>query len=126
MTYDQASRNPGFAFKKDPLAFWRRQHAFKYQMLQSSPNAVHDAVAQLVHHYMSTRRSSHRSASVITQNVDGFDWASSLGVEIFEIHGNLDYMRCSKPCSSNLYPSRLGDVSELNEVPTCPKCGALC
>jgi len=49
-----------------------------------------------------------------------------MGGEVFEIHGNLDYMRCSKECSEDLYPSNLGAPRDLTAVPKCPKCGQIC
>ena len=88
-------------------------------MLEQTPNAVHHAIAQLVHFYNST----NRRGFVVTENVDGFDRASALSGEVYEIHGNLDYMRCSKECTQDLYPSDLGSVSRVIETPTCPKCG---
>ena len=48
-----------------------------------------------------------------------------MGEEVYEIHGNLDYMRCRNECTTDVYPSNL-PLPNLNEVPTCPKCGALC
>ena len=91
-------------------------------MRECGPNVVHDAIARLVDFFNSTGK----NGCVITQNPDGFDRASSLGGEVFEINGNLDYMSCSKECSAELYPSILGSASIINKVPTCPKCGALC
>ena len=82
---------------------------FKSQLQECQPNVVHQAIARLVNHFNST----DRSGFVITQNVDGFDRASSLGGEVFEIHGNLDYMRCSEECSEDVYPSGLGGSPEL-------------
>ena len=64
---------------------------------------------------------------MVTQNVDGFDWASTQGGEVFEIHGNLDYMRCSQSCTDgHLYPSHIGEMRNITSIPKCPKCGAIC
>ena len=76
-------------------------------MRDLQPNAVNQAAAQLVHHFNST----NRSGCVITQNIDGIDRAVSLGEQVFEINGNLDFMRCSKCCSLELYPSVLNNAS---------------
>ena len=63
---------------------------------------------------------------MITQNLDGFDRTASRGGEVFEICGNLDFMRCSKDCSDALYPNTLDSYPELINLPKCPKCRALC
>ena len=120
MTYQESAYSNVFA--EFPFDFWSAMSNLKSQMQEFQPNVVHHAIARLVNHFNST----HRSGFVITQNVDGFDRASSLGGELFEIHGNLDYMRCSEECSEDLFPSGLGDSPELVQVPTCPRCGAIC
>ena len=75
-------------------------------MRQCVPNNITSAIAQLVNFFNST----NRSGFVITQNLDGFDRAASLGGEVFEINGNLDFMRCSKSCSNDLYPNTLSSA----------------
>lgn len=89
MTHEEAAMRS--VFDEYPLDFWRKQHVFKRSVNGLRPNAVHDAVARLSQFYNSTGK----SAFVITQNIDGFDRACAQGGEVFEIHGNLDYMRCS-------------------------------
>ena len=49
-----------------------------------------------------------------------------MGGEVFEIHGNLDYMRCRNECTQDLYPSNLPREPDLSSVPTCPNCGDIC
>lgn len=109
-------------FEEFPLDYWNKQHKFKQLTKQCEPNVVHHAIARLVNHFC-TRKTS---GFVITMNIDGFDRAVTQGGEIFEIHGNLDYMRCSNQCTQDLLPSNLGSPDELTTVPTCPNCGALC
>lgn len=109
-------------FEEFPLDYWNKQHKFKQVTKQCRPNAVHHAIARLIN-YFNTEKTT---GFVITQNIDGFDRAAKLAGEIFEIHGNLDQMKCSKLCSPDLYPSNLGRDEELTAVPTCPKCGAMC
>ena len=83
---------------------------------------MNNTVADLVDFFNST----NRRGFVITQSLDGFDRALSRGGEVFEICGNLDFMRCSKDCNTDLYPNTLVSAPELNNLPTCPQCGALC
>ena len=101
-------------FEEFPLDFWNKQHKFKQVTKQCRPNAVHHAIARLVNFFVTEKANGF----VITQNIDGFDRASQLGGAVFEIHGNLDYMKCSKLCSADLYPSNLGTEEELPAVPT--------
>ena len=48
---------------------------------------MHRAAAQLVNFFNST----NRSGCVITLNIDGFDRKMSLGEEVYEFNGNLDF-----------------------------------
>lgn len=69
---------------------------------------------------------------LLTQNVDGIHLrAGNSAPRTFEIHGNLDYMRCLDECSGKLIamdrdlqlPSRDSDLSEANwQRLTCPEC----
>lgn len=120
MTHQEAAHRS--IFEQHPLDYWNKQHKFKQTTSQCQPNAVHHAIARLVSYF----NTSKTSGFVITQNIDGFDRVATQGGEIFEIHGNLDYMKCSKQCSQDLYPSNLGVPQELTAVPTCPKCGEFC
>ncbi len=57
---------------------------------------------------------------LVTQNVDGLHLRAGNSVErTFEVHGNIDYFRCSKNCSFQRH--RLTE----NAIPTCPACGAM-
>jgi NAD-dependent SIR2 family protein deacetylase len=41
--------------------------------------------------------------------------------DIYEINGNINYMRCMKNCTKRLLPGPVL-TSSLEEVPTCPYC----
>jgi len=111
------------ASKNTLLDFWRKQIAFKQKMLAFQPNAVHHAAARLVHYFNSTERTGF----VVTQNVDGFDKAVTQGGEVFEIHGNIDYMRSRKQNNDGtLYPSHIAEMGDITEVPTSPRSRTLC
>lgn len=72
--------------------------------------------------------------TLITQNIDGLHLRAGNSMErTFQIHGNLNYMRCTRPCSSTLHyiPDEFPAIQR-NEEPTkadwdmivCPGCGA--
>jgi NAD-dependent SIR2 family protein deacetylase len=64
-----------------------------------------------------------RTGGLLTTRVDGLARKIlSTDSTLHEINGNLNYMRCSKSCSREVYkvPENGG------YVPTCPQCGHLC
>ncbi len=71
--------------------------------------------------------------TLITQNIDGLHLRAGNSMErTFQIHGNLNYMRCTKPCSTKLHyiPDEFPFIQR-NEEPSdtdwnlivCPDCG---
>lgn len=69
---------------------------------------------------------------VITSNDDGLIYRSDLKKECITAPcGNGDFLQCSKPCSEQLYPAKLGlddliaHYEKTGEIETleCPKCG---
>ena len=71
--------------------------------------------------------------TLITQNVDGLHIrAGNSHNRTYQIHGNIEYMRCDQSCSMTLYPipddmppiSRDEDLSDKEwELLKCPGCG---
>ncbi|MBF0200736.1 MAG: RNA polymerase subunit sigma [Desulfamplus sp.] len=71
--------------------------------------------------------------TLITQNVDGLHIrAGNSQKKTYQIHGNIDYMRCDKFCSMTIYPipddipliSRGDDLSGKDwQLLSCPGCG---
>ena len=71
---------------------------------------------------------------LVTQNVDGLHLrAGNSLARTWQIHGNIDYMRCAKACTSGLFPipdgllpwprdRRLDDAARARLL--CPRCGA--
>jgi len=82
------------------------------------------------------RRWGERSdggALVYTSNVDGqFQRAGFAEAQVWECHGSLLHLQCSRPCSADVWSAE-GFVPEvdvqrcelLGELPLCPRCGAL-
>lgn len=72
---------------------------------------------------------------LITQNVDGIHLRAGNTLErTYQVHGNLNYMRCCKECSPTVYPipegmpkkSRGEDLSIAEwDMLKCPKCGSM-
>ena len=94
----------------------------------SQPNAGHQALRRL-------DQELRDRFVLVTQNVDGLHLRAGNAPErTYEIHGNIDYMRCSLECSAERYPvppvfdpwtreSALTD--ELWRHLRCPACGAM-
>lgn len=72
---------------------------------------------------------------VITQNVDGLHLRAGNTLErTYQVHGNLNYMRCSRDCSPAAYPipedmpkkARGEDLSGAEwDMLTCPACSCM-
>jgi NAD-dependent SIR2 family protein deacetylase len=74
-----------------------------------------------------------RGAFVFTSNVDGqFTRAGFDPNRIVEAHGAIDFLQCTRPCRSDIFPAE-GVAVRVDEstlraerpLPTCPQCGAL-
>ena len=94
----------------------------------AEPNAAHRAVAEL-------EAGLGDRFVLVTQNVDGLHLrAGSSPGRTFQIHGNVDFMRCADECTGETYAipdsidlewpkaRRLSD--EEREALRCPRCGA--
>jgi NAD-dependent deacetylase len=88
------------------------------------PNAGHYAIARI-------EQQLGEQFHLITQNIDGLHFrAGSCPERTYEIHGSLEYVRCSRECSKALYPFpnlvKAKDESitaQEWELLKCPKCG---
>lgn len=105
-----------------PWYLWRRSMCAK-----AVPNAAHLALKTL-NDVLGAR------FRLITQNVDGLHRSAGHDPrEIFEIHGNIHFMRCSTRCTDDVVPipealadwpkeRRLTDADRT--ILLCPRCGA--
>ena len=92
------------------------------------PNPGHFAIAEM-EALLSNR------LRVITQNVDGLHLRAGNTLErTYQVHGNLNYMRCSRDCSPAAYPipedmhkkARGEDLSGAEwDMLMCPACGCM-
>ncbi len=116
------------AFENDPEVVWP-WYLFRRSTCRSAhPNPGHLALVQL-------EEAFGDRFVLVTQNVDGLHLRAGNSLErTYQIHGNIDYMRCSKECSGalievpeGLEPWNRGDRLEdaHRELLRCPACGAL-
>lgn len=115
-------------FKQAPLEVWNWYCYRRTLCLNASPNRGHFAIAEL-------ENKLEDRFTLITQNVDGLHLIAGNSFErTYQIHGNLQYMRCSRECSTELYP--IPDFipttpiekyfpGELLQQLRCPKCGEM-
>lgn len=115
------------AFERMPYVVWAWYAYRRTVCRQAVPNMAHRAAALM------EQRLGDRFL-LITQNVDGLHLrAGNSPQRTYQIHGNIDFMRCYEECSSELYPigERLGDKRQGQGLtPTekaalvCPRCKA--
>ncbi|MEZ4384367.1 MAG: Sir2 family NAD-dependent protein deacetylase [Nannocystaceae bacterium] len=94
----------------------------------AGPNDAHHALARL------DERLGER-LHLITQNVDGLHLqAGSPAARTYQVHGNIDFMRCGDGCSPATYPLPAGVPHKAKDERLrddefaslrCPRCGAV-
>jgi NAD-dependent deacetylase len=93
----------------------------------AKPNAAHRALVSCEH-------GLGERFTLITQNVDGLHLrAGNTAPRTYQIHGNIDFMRCAEACCDDLFaipeaiaPKNKGDSLTTAEsaLLVCPKCGS--
>jgi NAD-dependent deacetylase len=114
------------AFQRMPLDLWGWYLYRRARYHAATPNAAHRAIAAL------ERRLGDRCL-LVTENVDGLHLRAGNSVgRTYQIHGNVDFARCSAECSPEIrrlpddfardwkWGQRPGDA-EVQEL-TCPRC----
>lgn len=115
------------AFREMPDEIWT-WYLYRLGICRAAaPNPAHDAV-------VACEKALGDRFTLITQNVDGLHLRAGNAPErTFEIHGNIDFMRCADECHTGLYPipegvgmKQKGDQLLADEVALlrCPICGA--
>eukprot|EP00826_Nyctotherus_ovalis_P021110 TRINITY_DN1674_c0_g2_i10.p1 TRINITY_DN1674_c0_g2~~TRINITY_DN1674_c0_g2_i10.p1 ORF type:complete len:283 (+),score=49.87 TRINITY_DN1674_c0_g2_i10:168-1016(+) len=126
-------------FDMNPYECWKRSYIFYNKMLESKPNICHYSILAM----QKAALSKNVELNLVTQNIDGYHadliketklFANpevSEGMPmygytngVYEIHGNLHYMRCSVDFCSNRYLYRVPPVYNEYESPKCKKCGS--
>jgi NAD-dependent deacetylase len=115
------------AFRHMPDEVWSWYLYRRTICHQARPNAGHLALVEL-----EKRFGNH--FTLITQNVDGLHLRAGNTLDrTFQIHGNVDYMRCATDCTPDIYlipepiplkakGSSLTDAER--ELLRCPRCGS--
>lgn len=113
-------------FLKQPLEVWK-WFLFRNTVCRAAkPNLGHIALVEI-------EKMLGDKFALITQNVDGLHIRAGNTYErMYAIHGDLNYSRCSKECSDELYPfpnipkQREEDLTKQEiEMLKCTKCGEL-
>jgi NAD-dependent deacetylase len=113
------------AFSRMPAEVWGWYLYRRSASQQASPNPGHLALGQL------ERRLGDRFL-LVTQNVDGLHLRAGSS-RLFEIHGNIDFMRCSQACCAEKFPivniRIFGKQQQLSPDQLaslrCPRCEAM-
>ncbi|NIU66732.1 MAG: RNA polymerase subunit sigma, partial [Actinobacteria bacterium] len=115
------------AFSQMPDEVWAWYLYRRSVCRGAEPNAGHVAIAEL------EKKLGDRFV-LITQNVDGLHLrAGSTPERTFQIHGNIDFMRCADDCRTDLHPipdevdpkweKGRGMDAVTRELLLCPACG---
>lgn len=114
-------------FRMMPAEVWQWYLYRKTICAQAVPNAGHAAIAEL-------EKLLQDRFCLITQNVDGLHLrAGNSLARTYQIHGNINYMRCSDECSTDVVPIPSEIPPKTKNVPltdaeqrllVCPRCGA--
>lgn len=85
-------------FTQKPKEVWRWYCYRRAVCLNAEPNSGHRAIVDL-------EELLRDRFTLITQNVDGLHLrAGSSSERTYQIHGNVNYMRCAANCSNQLFP----------------------
>lgn len=115
-------------FLQKPKEVWKW---YLYRMKicsRAKPNPGHNALVKM-------EKLFQDRFILITQNVDGLHLrAGNSLMRTYQIHGNISYMRCSRECSSKIYPlpenlpgkEKGEDITKKEwQLLKCPDCGKL-
>jgi NAD-dependent deacetylase len=114
-------------FRQRPDQVWRWYLYRRSVCQRAKPNKGHLALAKL-------EAALADRFVLITQNVDGLHLRAGNSLKrTYQIHGNIDYMRCANECSTAIYPVPQAMPLKEKEDPLsntdrqllrCPKCGS--
>lgn len=86
------------AFSKMPTEIWRWYLYRRTMCRRAAPNPGHDALVRL-------ETALGDRFALVTQNVDGLHLRAGHSPQrVFQIHGNIDFMRCAERCTDRLTP----------------------
>ncbi len=104
-----------YAFRHDPVAFYRWVAPIVDTIRHASPNPAHVALARL--------EAAGVLKAIITQNIDGLHQQAGSS-RVLELHGHLRSSTCLS-CFRNWPADKLMDEVAAGQVPRCPACGGI-
>jgi NAD-dependent deacetylase len=126
--YQPSEIATGDMLRRHPEEVWKWFLFRRSVCADALPNAGHRAIFEMEGILGSRFR-------LITQNVDGLHLrAGNTPARTYQVHGNLNFMRCSRECTPAVYPvppgipkiARGDDLSGAERVLLkCPACGAM-
>ncbi|BAT51345.1 transcriptional regulator, Sir2 family protein [Nostoc sp. NIES-3756] len=100
----------------NPLSIWQLFGKLRTQLETAQPNAAHLTLAKL-----EAQLSASQKFTLITQNIDGLHQRAG-SLNVIELHGNVNYTRCSNhTCSLTSY---LDKYSHQELLPICQLCNS--
>ncbi len=105
------------AFQEEPETVWEWYHYRRNLYKKTNPNLGHYALANLKRFF----KENDRDLILVTQNVDGLHSKAGFSKDLFEIHGNIFYMRCYEECTDTIHPIPENQTG----VPVCPDCESI-
>jgi NAD-dependent deacetylase len=115
------------AFSRMPEDVWQWYLYRRTVCRRAEPNPAHCALVALEEHAGDRFR-------LITQNVDGLHLRAGSSLErTYQIHGNIDYMRCAEECTAEMWPipEEVGEIergdrleAERFDLLRCRRCGS--
>lgn len=115
-------------FQKMPKEVWKWYLFRRGVCRKAAPNSGHLALAKM-------EKILESRFHLVTQNVDGLHLRAGNSLrKTFQIHGNINYMRCSADCTNQVFPipDEIPAISREESLPasawqllTCPQCGEM-
>lgn len=111
-------------FRRDPPLSWG---FYGHRLGLYRETVPHEGFAALL------RMAGAKPRHVFTSNVDGqFQKAGFEGEDVFEVHGSIHWLQCTKPCGDAIWDARDTEVAideasfrAQGELPRCPACQAI-
>ncbi|MCM8538683.1 MAG: hypothetical protein NE328_00255 [Lentisphaeraceae bacterium] len=114
-------------FRQSPEDCWK-WYLMRFLICRDvEPNPGHYAIVE-------AEKKLDERFSLVTQNIDGLHLrAGSSKDRCFQIHGSINYMRCSLECSDELFPlpeectriTETEDFESVRDLLICPDCGSM-
>lgn len=116
--------NP-FWFEKEPTLAWAFYgHRLKLYR-ETKPHKGFDMLLEIA-------KEKKNGYFVLTSNVDGhFPKAGFSDDKIYEIHGSIHHLQCTKPCCTDIWQAKNLEIQinekfrAISKLPVCPKCGRI-